>query len=105
ALAPAALAAAEQEGLSGADREVFWGAYAQAELLGQALRQASARPGGLTRTNLLLSLWTLDVEHPAMPGVRVHTNGAATPSSWRAACSSSRTARRSRRCPPPTPTG
>ncbi|MFN0088768.1 MAG: hypothetical protein ACKVWR_00640 [Acidimicrobiales bacterium] len=58
---------------------MFSGAYAQAELLGQALRQASARPGGLTRTNLLLSLWTLDVEHPTMPGVRVHTNGAADP--------------------------
>lgn len=44
----------------------------------EALRIADALPGGLSRSNLLLTLHALDLDHPALPpGVAYQTNGSA----------------------------
>ncbi len=44
----------------------------------EALRIADALPGGLSRSDLLLTLHALDLDHPALPsGVAYRTNGSA----------------------------
>jgi branched-chain amino acid transport system substrate-binding protein len=65
--------------VAAADRAAFWLGYVQGEVLLIALREAAVRPGGLSRTNLLLALRSLDAEHPGLAGARLHTDGAADP--------------------------
>jgi ABC-type branched-subunit amino acid transport system substrate-binding protein len=78
-LAAGFLEAADAAGLSSSDRPVFWIGYANADLLLQALKSAAQLPGGLSRTNLLLALWSMQTTHPAVPGLKVHANGPADP--------------------------
>ncbi|MFN0029737.1 MAG: ABC transporter substrate-binding protein [Acidimicrobiales bacterium] len=55
-----------------------WSSFLSAHLLVETLRAADARPGGLTRTNLLLAARSLRLTHPATPlGVTLHLNGNA----------------------------
>lgn len=78
-LAAGFLEAADAAGLSSSDRAIFWIGYANAELLVQALTSAAQRPGGLSRTNLLLALWSMQTTYPTLPSLKVHANGPADP--------------------------
>ena len=55
-------------------------AYAWAWLQVELLRIAAELPGGLTRPNLLLAMWTADLRPPHhQPGVRYQLNGFDDP--------------------------
>jgi ABC-type branched-subunit amino acid transport system substrate-binding protein len=66
-------------GVPTTDRGAFWAGYVQAEVLIIALRDAADLPGGVTRTNLLLAVRSLDVEYPGAAGIRLHTDGIVDP--------------------------
>ncbi len=55
-----------------------WTGWISADIIVETLRAAAARPGGLTRTNVLLAARSLDLAHPSLPsGARLRLNGAA----------------------------